>query len=113
MNLAQFGRPERSEGGRRKADDWKLQAPRWVLLGLLMLTSGYIGIQATQNHYLESSLQDGPTKFQQRQGERLAALEAQVNGLTKAVEANGVKSDVQSQAIVELTTQVRQLMARR
>ena len=88
-------------------------APRWVLLAVVMVLSGYVGIQYKENTYLSASLQDGPTKFQQRQGERLAALEAQVNVLTKAVEANGMKSDVQSQAIVELTTQVRQLMRTR
>ena len=106
-------RTDRAEAGRRKGDDWKLQAPRWVLLALLMGTSGYIGVQATQNRYLEGALQDGPSKFQQRQGERLASLEAEMNGLTRAVERLAAAHEAQNQTLAKLATQVELSTKRR
>lgn len=102
--------PERSGPGRRKSDDWKLVAPRWFLLLMLMGAAGYIGTQYTERRYLEQAMADGPSKYQARQAERLAALETQVANLTRAVEESNRKDEDRTKVMTRLATQVEALV---
>src|SRR5687768_12661417 len=100
--------PHRS-AGRRAIDDWKQGAPRWFLILMLMGAAGLLGTQYTERRYLESALADGPSKYQARQAERLAALETKVENLAQAVEESNRTDRERIAVLTRLTTQVEAL----
>lgn len=106
---------------RRQDDmqDWKQTAPRWFLL--LLIASGLVLLgfliatletsKAKEQQRLEAAILDAPTKYQSRQSERLAVVEAQTQQLSKAVDALTAEVKHQNQASNELTVELRSLTA--
>lgn len=107
------------KGPREEGSDWKKIAPRWFLLLVVIMGAGIIGALASrlemfkdsQLARLESSLNDGPTKYQARLSERVAVVEAQTQLLSAAVRDLTIKMEAQTDASKEVAYQLKLLNA--
>lgn len=99
--------PERAGVGRRKGDDWRRAAPRWVLLLAVGLLAGLSGIlfgrlnlfQSKEEQRIAAALSDAPTKYQESLSKRVAFIEGETAGLDRNI--TSLTSEVK-----ELTRQV-------
>jgi hypothetical protein len=109
----------RSAPAEEKQHDWKQAAPRWFLLGLIVLLAGYVGHMITRldsaeeraQQRLENAILDAPTKYQARLSERVAVVEHQNEVLSKAVTDLTIQVREQVKASLELTYQMERLTA--
>ena len=116
-------RPQHGEDEprRRKEDslNWKVRAPRWVLLTALLIAATLCGALAEKIHEfetkdqarLEAAIADVPSKYQARVSERLAAVEAQQTAQERALADQTNQQRALAAAMAENTTQLRLLTA--
>lgn len=115
-DTAEVVSPERK---RWNHHDWKVAAPRWLLLLLLagaVLAATFLAGQVSsartrEQQRVEAALADVPSRYQARLAERVAVVESETTELRASIQQLAAEMKGQSQATMELTARIRELTA--